>query len=174
MDGLSGGASLKTCKCVFCGREFQSARPRNYCSAACGKRAVCPMCGKAFQVSAEHMNQKFCSYACKKLADKESRSSDRLRKDTISLVVSDTLPKELDALREEKGHEYFKTLFSLGRELQFAEMAKWTEEDHGKALAYLGLRSRGGTEEEFDDRDLLDIKAEEKPVFDEEDHFGDM
>ena len=192
MDGLSGGASLKTCKCVFCGREFQSARPRNYCSAACGKRAwtakrsrrralrhgnkkrVCPMCGKAFQVSAEHMNQKFCSYACKKLADKESRSSDRLRKDTISLVVSDTLPKELDALREEKGHEYFKTLFSLKNECQFAEMAKWTEEDHSKALAYLGLRSRGGTEEEFDDRDLLDIKAEEKPVFDEEDHFGDM
>ena len=132
------------------------------------------MCGKAFQVSAEHRNQKFCSYACKKLADRESRSSDRLRKDTISLVVSDALPRELDALREEKGNEYFKTLFSLEKESQFAEMAKWTEEDHRKALAYLGLRTPVGTEDEPVGRDFLDIKAEEKPVFDEEDHFGDV
>ena len=133
------------------------------------------MCGKAFQVSAEHMNQKFCSYACKKLADKESRSSDRLRKDATSLgVVPDALPKELDALREEKGHEYFKILFSLKKECQFAEMAKWREEDHRKALSYLGLRTPVGPEDEPVGRDFLDIKAEEKPVFDEEDHFGDM
>ena len=132
------------------------------------------MCGKAFQVSAEHRNQKFCSYACKKLADRESRSQNRLRKDTISLVVSDALPRELDALREEKGNEYFKTLFSLEKESQFAEMAKWTEEDHRKALAYLGLRTPAGTEEESAGGDFLNIKVEEKPVFDEEDHFGDV
>ena len=192
MDRLSSGTSPKTCKCVFCGREFQAARPRNYCSAACGKRAwtakrsrrralrhgnkkrVCPMCGKAFQVSAEHRNQKFCSYACKKVADRESRSQNRLRKDTISLVVSDALPRELDALREEKGNEYFKTLFSLEKESQFAEMAKWTEEDHRKALSYLGLRTPVGTEEESAGGDFLNIKVEEKPVFDEEDHFGDV
>ena len=192
MGGLSSGTSPKTCKCVFCGREFQAARPRSYCSAVCGKRAwtarrsrrralrhgnkkrVCPMCGKAFQVSAEHRNQKFCSYACKKLADRESRSQNRLRKDTISLVVSDALPRELDALREEKGHEYFKTLFSLKKECQFAEMAKWTEEDHRKALSYLGVLVPACVDEEPASKDFLEIKMEEKPVFDEEDHFGDV
>lgn len=194
MDGeLSSDASLKTCKCAFCDREFQAARPRNYCSSVCSKRAwtarrsrrralrhgnrerICPMCGKAFQVSAEHRNQKFCSYACKKLADRESRSQNRLRKDAISLgFVPDALPKELDAMREEKGPEYFKTLFSLEKESQFAEMAKWTEEDHRKALSCLGLRTPVGTEEESVGGDFLNIKAEEKPVFDEEDHFGDV
>lgn len=193
MDGLSSGASPKICKCAFCGREFQAARPRRYCSAVCGKRAwtasrsrrralrhgdrkrVCPMCGKAFQVSAEHRNQRFCSYVCKKQSDRESRSRDRLRNDTVSLgFVPDALPDELDALREEKGPEYFKTLFSLGKECQFAEMAKWTEEDHCKALSYFGIQTPDDADWEPADGGRLDIGPVEQQVFDEEDHFGSV
>lgn len=192
-DGLSSDAGRETCcTCAFCGREFQAAKPRRYCSEACGKRAwtakrsrrralrhghrerICPVCGKAFEVSAEHKNQKFCSRACKKRADGDSRSRDRLRKDSVSLgPVPDVLPAELDALRDEKGPEYFKALFSLGKESQFAEMARWTEDEHRKALSYFGV-SVADADGESADVEPLGIRAEEKPVFDEEDHFGDV
>lgn len=190
-------ASRKTCKCVFCGREFKASRTSQYCSKQCRikawtakrsrkralrngkKERICPICGHTFAVDPEHQNQKFCSQVCKKRADMESRSRNRLRKDSISLgKISENLPSSLDALREKKGKEYFKVLFSLKREEQYAEMAKWTEEDHQKALSYCGLQSiiieAEEEAEEAMDEELLRIKDEPKPVFDEEDHFGDM
>lgn len=186
-------ASLKTCNCAFCGREFQAKRASRYCSKSCSSKAwtaersrkralrrgtkkrVCSICGKPFEVNAEHLNQKFCSYACKKRADRESRSKNRLRKDVISLgKIAETQPLELDALREEKGEGYFKILFSLSKEKQFAEMDKWGEEDHKKAMEYLGLQNFVEEGEEERVEELLDIKETEKSIFDEEDHFGDL
>jgi len=186
---------LRSCKCAFCGKDFTTDNARmKFCSKLCSKKAwtakrsrirarsngkrerACQMCGKPFTVDPEHKNQKFCSVACRKKCEYESRSRDRLRSDVVKIkTISESLPAELDLLREDKGKEYFDILFKLPQEYQFAEMEKWTEEDHEKALSYFGLQYalEGKYEEEREPVEFEEAKRSLMPELAEKEYLGE-
>ena len=181
--------------CALCGKPFIPFRAGvKYCSSVCNKKAwtlkrskkrarkhkletrLCAFCGKPFLFDSNVHNKRFCSDECKRKNESEERSNNRLRRDAFVLTnISSTLPSELDELRGEKGSRYFKKLFTLEPEKQFAEMESWTADDHADAMSY--LNSNGAITERVGDeefaKDLLLRNSLETPtVFDEEDFFG--
>lgn len=104
---------------------------------------ICPICGTLFVWDSHNKNKRYCSEKCRDQAYTYARRENRdYRAGEYIIKVTKELPTELDESRESKGEEYFKALFSMPKEEQWAEMARWTEEDHARAYAYLS----GGAE----------------------------
>lgn len=177
-------------KCALCGAEFTAQRAGVlYCSKECLKKSwtarrsaaralrrrtatrVCEFCGKPFEWTSLCTIKRFCSSACKRRAESAARAVDRTRADVVMVKAAHQLPRELDALREAKGDEYFAALFKLPEAEQYAEMSAWDESVHAAALVYMNAAADliGEREEE------IDIEMPETPPmpFDEENHFGD-
>lgn len=173
--------------CQFCGREFVPARRgTKYCSAKCSKSAwvarrsegrakrhrtatrICSRCGNPFEWDSSHSNRRFCSDACKRAAEISRRSAGGCRADVVKVDCSGGLPHELDGLRGTGSDEYFKVLFSLPPESQFAEMESWGFAEYEAVNAYFG--ALGG-----EDRAEIPTEAvvpDSPPAaYDEEDHF---
>lgn len=181
--------------CPICKKEFKpKRRSAIYCSDECRKvyfkqyqkervaqrskeRARrhfketrnCEFCGTPFTFDSYLHNKRFCSNTCKRKAESLARRG-MVRIDNRHIAISENRPHDLDALREERGPNYFEALFALSESDQIAEIESWTPEIHAECLEFIGSECIIPHDEEEVASAIGIVPQREPEVEDEEDH----